>query len=317
LITQAVANNAKMSPDSRRNVIRTLVINGYVLESFETPTPGTSLIRVRKTDSLGAPARSLLLFADVVSAGLQRRLLGDAKLHNSTPIVVSTAGRITLPNTIRCLRLREFYQLLGGEVRTDRIFDPKLKSIMTKLGHNKLPRSFAGRPDDLLEMYCQESLQFLLQCPVRRYGQERRFEKLPDGLALGRTKLNICFDAKSYGKRFQPSANDIRQFASYVIDLNNHYSSYVGPISLFLVISGSFSSDEVAIKEKIDDFPAMCGTPMVFMRAQDLASAVQLARPVIGHRSAINWRRILVPYTFEPKRLRDELSRIRKDRVVT
>ena len=49
----------------------------------------------------------------------------------------------------------------------------------------------AGKPDDMLELYSEECLEYMLECPVRRYGQERRFERLPDGLALGRNKLNI------------------------------------------------------------------------------------------------------------------------------
>lgn len=168
------------------------------------------MIRVRKTDTLGAQARSILLFADNVSDALHQRLSGDAKRYDSTPLVIATGARIKLSTPTRVIHLREFYQLLGGEVRTDRIFNPKLRSIMDDLGHNQLPPGFLGTADDLLESYSQEALQFLLECPVRRYGQERRFEKLPDGLALAKNKFNVGFDAKAYERRFHPSANDIR-----------------------------------------------------------------------------------------------------------
>lgn len=305
-----------MSPASRRNVIRTLVINGYVLEQFETPTSGASLIRVWRTDALGAKARSILLFANSVSNGLHNRLTGDAQRHNATPMVIATGRQIKLRAPTRVIHLREFYQLLGGEVQTDRIFDPKLKSILRQLGHNRVPEGFSGTADDLLEAYCKEALQFLLECPVRRYGQERRFEKLPDGLALAKNKFNLCFDAKAYKGRFHPSANDIRQFVSYVRDLNDRYSDYIGPLALILVITGSLSVDERAIKNKVDDFFAECSIPMVFMKAEDLAVAVQLTRSAGRLRRAINWRRMLVPYVFDIRALRAELTRIRKDAVV-
>jgi hypothetical protein len=187
---------------------------------------------------------------------------------------------------------------------------------MFELGHNRLPPSFVGKADDLLEAYCEECLEFLLECPVRRYGQERRFEPLPDGLALGRNRFNLYFDAKAYGQEFHPSADDIRRFASYVRDFNVRYSSYVGPISLFLVISGSFSSDKDAIGEKINEFQAECGTPMAFIRASELANLVSESAKSLLSRAAINWRRVFAAQRFDIKRFRDELQRIKKDAIV-
>jgi hypothetical protein len=229
-------------------------------------------------------------------------------MNRSTSIVTS--------DSMREMTLSEFYNILGGEVRTDRVLVPNLPYVMSELGHNRLPRSFSGKPDDLLEIYCEECLEFLLECPVRRYGQERRFEPLPDGLALGRNRFNLYFDAKAYGSEFHPTADDIRRFASYVKDFNARYSSYVGPISLFLVISGSFSSDKHAIDDKISEFQAECGTPMAFIPASDLADLVSKCAKSIQSRAAINWRRVFAAQVFDMKRFRAELQRIGKDSIV-
>jgi hypothetical protein len=300
-----------------RNVVRTLLLNGYAIDSFARPATGASLLRVRKRDALGAEARTALLFSQTVSLGLRRRLTGEAQQHGATALLVLTRGVPTAgAPSIREISLSEFYNILGGEVRTDRILVPNLSNIMSELGHNRLPPSFSGKPDDLLEIYCEECLEFLLECPVRRYGQERRFEPLPDGLALGRNKFNLYFDAKAYGSEFHPTADDIRRFASYVKDFNLRYSSYVGPISLFVVISGSFSRDKNAIDDKISEFQTECATPMAFIRALDLANLVSECANSIQNRAAINWRRVFAAQIFDVKRFRDELNRIRKDSVI-
>ena len=300
-----------------RNIVRTLLLNGYAIDSFARPAAGASLMRVRKRDALGAEARMVILFTEKLSSGLRSRLNGEAQQHNATAILVSTRpGPGGISGAAREINLTEFYNILGGEVRTDRILATNLESVMFELGHNRLPPSFAGKADDLLEAYCEECLEFLLECPVRRYGQERRFEPLPDGLALGRNKFNLYFDAKAYGLEFHPSADDIRRFASYVRDFNLRYSSYVGPISLFLVISGSFSGDKNAIGEKINEFQAECATPMAFIRASELANLVSQSAKSLPSRAAINWRRVFASQLFDIKRFRDELQRIKKDAIV-
>jgi hypothetical protein len=302
---------------SVRNIVRTLLLNGYVIESFARPAAGASLVYVRKHDALGAEARAVLLFTEQLSAGLRSRLLGQAQRENATPLVVHTAAAsVAAGKSVREIKITEFYETLGGEVRTDRIFAKNIRSVMLELGHNRLPPGFAGKPDDLLESYCQECLQFLLECPVRRYGQERLFEPLPDGLALGRNRFNVYFDAKAYGQEFHPSADDIRRFASYVRDFNLRYSSYVGTISLFLIVSGSFSSDRNAILDKVNDFQAECSTPMALIRATDLADLVSECAKDSRRRAAINWRRVFLPQVFDMQRLKDELRRISKDALI-
>jgi len=56
--------------------------------------------------------------------------------------------------------LSEFYNILGGEVRTDRILVPNLSNIMDELGHNRLPPSFSGKPDDYSKSTAKNASNF-------------------------------------------------------------------------------------------------------------------------------------------------------------
>jgi len=240
----------------------------------------------------------------------------EAQRYGGLAISVNT-GTDVLSAGERLYMLSEFFALLGGEAKVDRILRADLKSTMIELGHNRLPAGFIGTADDLLEDYSKECFQFLFECPVRRYGQERKFEKRPDGLALGRRGMNFFYDSKAYGDRFHPTADDIRRFASYVDDFNNAYAAYVGRISTFIVISGSFSTDRNAILEKSNDLFAMCHTPLSFIAAGDLAEMVQLSCSAGRARGALDWKRVLVPGLVQISRLRSELSKVDKDRIVT
>lgn len=298
-------------------VIRTLLVSGYHITTFERATSNSFCVSVARHDRLGAQVRITLLFLGEGSKALLQRAEKDARRISATLIVVMLSTGLELPAELVRYSLADFFDVLGGEVATGRIFDQKLGAIMDELGHNRLPANVAGKPDDLLELYSEECLEFLLECPVRRYGQERRFERLPDGIALGRNKFNLFFDAKAYGGGFRPQADDIRRFASYVNDFNNRYRNYVGAISIFLVISGSFSDDAVAVKDKANDLLAECSTPMVMIKAQDLAAAVALVRKASCRRAAINWRRIFIPESFDIERLKGEIERITKDNIIS
>jgi hypothetical protein len=298
------------------NIVRTLLINGYVIDSFDNPSSQVWILHVRKIDILGAESQAVLLFADDVSGALAQRIEAEAKRCGAVTISVTIQSTVKNNFASRSYTLPEFFNILGGEVRIDRIFRPDLEAIMNDLGHNRLPHGFVGAADDLLEDYTKDCLQFLLECPVRRYGQERRFEKRPDGLGLGRDGFNLFFDAKAYSDVFHPDADDIRRFASYVEDFNRAYRAYVGSISIFLVVSGSFSSDEKAIIQKSNDLFAMCGTQLAFLEASDLARMVNLVRPVTQVRGAVNWKNVILPGRVVISRLETEIAKIGKDRIV-
>ncbi len=297
-------------------LIQTLLVNGYAITSFDHPASETYLIHVRKRDLLGGQALSLLLVASSVGTAIIHRFTKQAAVTGSTPIAISVAGPLSTPQDVTQYSIEEFFDALGGAILTDRVFDTNLPNTMSQLGHNKVPAGFIGKADDLLEAYSKDCIQFLLECPVSRYGQERRFERLPDGLALGRDQMNVYFDAKSYAAEFHPTADDIRRFADYVRSFNKSYSRFVGPIAVFVVVSGSFSSDALAVGEKANALLAECSTPLCMVKAEDLAHSVAMVKTDARRRSAINWRRILLPGIYDISRLKEELNRIRKDGVI-
>jgi len=298
------------------NIVRTLLINGYAIDSFDSPSPDVWIIHVRKIDILGAQSRAILVFAEDMSAALSHRVKSEAERYGGVAIAITSQGVKESDSSLRRYSLPEFFDILGGEIAVDRIFRPDLEAVMTELGHNRMPDGFIGTADDLLEDYTKDCLQFLLECPVRRYGQERRFEKLPDGLSLGRDSFNLFFDAKAYHEVFHPSADDIRRFASYIEQFNQVYRQYVGPISIFVVVSGTFSTDEKAIAQKSNDLFALCQTQLGFLESAELARMVNLVRPVAQTRGAVNWRNVIQPGRVSIGRLSAELEKINKDKVV-
>ena len=271
-----------------------------------------------KRDLLGAEVRILALFTETLGAALEARLAKQAQAQSATPIVIATGTPLNPQRaSIVSHALPQFYDLLGGEVRTDRIFRSDLQSLMNALGHNNLPQGMTGAADDLLEDYTKECLHYMLDCPVRRYGQERRFESLPDGVAFARNSTNLYFDAKAYRGSFHPSADDIKRFAAYISDFNSRYATIIGKIWRFLVVSGSFSTDRDAILERTFDLEAACNTHITFITASDLATSVNVVKDSGAKRSAINWKRVFSPGVFDLRRLKAEILRITKDRIIT
>src|SRR5262249_52968181 len=141
----------------------------------------------------------------------------------------------------------EFFGFFGGIINTGLILIPNLPQILDQLGHNKLPNGLTGDPDDLQELYVKECLQFIMESPTRRYGIDRCFESLPDGVVLSKEGFMLLFDSKSYSKGFSFEADDIKRFKSYVEDFRHRYSGLFGNILSFVVVTGEFKDSAGAI----------------------------------------------------------------------
>jgi hypothetical protein len=161
----------------------------------------------------------------------------------------------------------------------------------------------------------KEGLEFLLESRGWRYGQERLFEALPDGLLLGRDQLNLYFDGKAYEKGFHPSADDIRRFAAYVNDFNKRYGGDLGRLHAFLVVSGSFIAEEQALKDKATDLYAACGTQLCYLAAKDLGEIITILREKPSNRTAVNWMRIFSQMRIKPNSVTAEIKRVAKDQL--
>lgn len=209
-----------------------------------------------------------------------------------------------------------FFESIGAWMNTGLILIDGLPKLINELGHNKCPSGLTGSPSDLLEIYTKEALQYLLESPAKRYGQDRSFESLPDGLVLGKSRLNILFDAKAYSGGYSISADDIKRFASYVQEFNDRYSSFVGRVYSFTIVTGTFLDSPESLQNRRDELYQLCQTQLSCITAQTLGNLVQLARAHSSFISSVKWINIFSQNIITEKMLEDEFTRIKKDNIV-
>jgi hypothetical protein len=248
--------------------------------------------------------------AEAPSANVLEMLRRTAEQNQSQPLAITNRKLSGVPT----LKPEKFFELLGGEIRSDRIIRDDLPTILNELGHNRLPNNFTGTPENLLEAYVKEGLEFLLESRGWHYGQDRLFESVPDGIVLG--KLNLYFDGKAYKKGYHPSADDIKRFAGYVNEFNERYATSVGRIHSFVVVSGSFTAKKNALEKKAADFYARCSTQLCYVTAADFGQIVTQVRLASVNRSALKWANVFSQLRIEPTSIASELRRITKDRII-
>ena len=293
------------------SAIRTLLVSGYIVTDVNRISARAALLSIRRRDPLGGLAASTLLLADAPSANVVEMLKAAAQQSASQPLIVTNNPVDGIPT----MSPESFFRLLGGEIRSDRVTRDDLSDVLDQLGRNQLPHGLSGSADDLLEDYIKESLEYLLESRGWRYGQDRLFESLPDGLILGRERLNIYFDGKAYEKGYHPSADDIKRFAAYTDDFNKRYSIHVGRLHAFLVVSGKFSKPG-ALPEKASEFYSSCATQLCFLSGQELGNIVADVRAQPGPKSAIAWRNVFSRPRITRATVASELRRITKDDIV-
>ena len=209
---------------------------------------------------------------------------------------------------------KKFFDYFGSIINSGLILIPNLSDILDDLGHNILPKGLIGEPDDILEFYVCELLQFLFMSPTRRYGKDRLFQKLPDGVVLGK-QFMILIDSKAYSSGFEFSADDIERFAFYVDDFNYRYSDYFGRVFTFLVVSGKFNDSLNSISKRSDELYKKCGCKLSCITSEKLGTIVTLLRSTPNNRSSIDWRNILSKLVVEIKDVENEVRRIQKDKI--
>jgi hypothetical protein len=193
--------------------------------------------------------------------------------------------------------------------------NPNLENILKDLGHNFIPKGMNGNAAELLEAYSKECLQFLVGGKGRRYGKERSFESLPDGAILG-NGINVLFDAKAYKGGFNPSADDLKRFQSYINDFNKKYSHFSEKIFSFIVVSGHFQVGEDALIGRSRELYEMCQTTLSFISSENLAVIIKISRDHAEFMSAINWKKILSHTIPNGNLLLHQIEKIKKDKIV-
>ncbi|WP_127131167.1 hypothetical protein [Pseudoflavitalea rhizosphaerae] len=294
-------------------IATTLIINGFKLNLISRPDKDSCIFVAHKRDILGASLPyAILVTNQALTDGQTKTLITVAEGQGATPLIVTNNGHSDL---IKTLRISEFEKLLGGFIDTGLVTLPGIAAIMDELGHNKVPTGLIGDADVLLEIYTKECLRYLLCAPGRRFGSERSFEKLPDGIILGGSTCNLMFDAKAYKSGFEFKADDIRRFSSYIEDFNDRYKNFY-KFKYFIVVSGHFNDSDDSIKGRSDELFNECGARICCIPACELGALSQLfiSRPL--QRNAIKWENVFVKHRISSKDLQDELSRLDKDKLL-
>lgn len=295
-------------------LMRTLLSNDFEPDTIKRVSPEFALLEVHKSDSLGISiGYTILLSVEKPSESALELLEKTATARRSRPIILSEAqpqSRLTWYHPDR------FYQILGGPVSSTLILTPDLPGVLDTLGRNLLPDGWSGKPDDYFEEYVKECLQFLLNSRAWRYGQERLFEKVPDGLIFGKNNLLLLFDAKAYNKGFTVSADDVRRFTSYVEEFHQKYETALPSIYIFLVVTAKFNQRKTALAVKSDETYAKCQTKLSFLEAKELGQIVELMKENISLRNSIDWKFVFSSTMITKAAVEDQLQALDRDNLL-
>jgi len=295
------------------NILSTLFVNGFHITKVDRLAHENNILHIYKYDRLGAIVKYSILFTEDTNEGvITDTLLQQSQVQSSTPIIINnnfTSQRCTTYTK------EKFFGFFGGLMNTGLILVPALPSIMDSLGHNELPAGLSGRPHDLHEVYVKECLQFIMESPARRYGIERSFESLPDGVVLSRQGFMLLLDSKAYAEGYGITADDMRRFQGYVNDFRMRYSSSFGPIMAFVVVAGHFSDSSNSITDRSLELYRLANSMLCCVTSQQLAEITQLLVNHPAERSSIDWKNIFIKPQIELQHVQAELNRISKDKI--
>jgi hypothetical protein len=308
-----------MTTRLRQDILSTLIINGFHVTKAQRHPEGSFVVSMHRYDQFGARIEYVVLFAsDDAITSLVKSTVLTARSHNALPLVVSNKE---ISNKCKRYSYEEFFAFFGGVINTGLLLLPNLPEVMATLGKNKLPPGLTGEPEDIHEIYVKECLSFVLESPTRRYGIDRRFESVPDGIVLGKNRLNFLYDSKAYSitKRrngFKFTADDLKRFAAYVKDYDSRYATYLGKAFTFLVVTGSFDDSEASIQNRSDELYRDAGCRLTCVTSEELARIVQLVMANASERLNIRWDGILNKLFVRATLVTDEVRRVKKDRLV-
>lgn len=303
-----------MTTEDFSAIISTLIINGFHIHQVDRFAPDNPIINAFTYDKLGAEIWYSILFSeDKSETPILETLKKVAKGFNSNPLLISD---FITPSGVKTFTKEQFFDFFGGTVNTGLILVPNLSNILNELGHNRLPDSFTGEPQILHELYINECLQFILGSPTRRYGSERLFTKLPDGVVLCRGKFMMLYDSKAYRDGFDISSDDINRFAFYVNDFNTRYSFSFGPIFSFVLVSGHFNETEKTISNRSSELYKQCNGKISCITSKELGDIVQIVKENPSISASINWKNVFSYHLIEAKNVQQEISRIKSDKLL-
>jgi hypothetical protein len=216
--------------------------------------------------------------------------LERAAQYERSALVVVGAATASDP-VVPILSVHEFLGRLGGPVPALIPLEREYPERLRVLGHNALPSGLAGKADTIFEQYVHAGLQFILQDRVLRYGQDRLFEALPDGLVAGHRSPLMLYDAKAAKYGYDVTVNSIRQFADYVRKFHSRYETFTGRLYAFLLISGDFAA-EGTLEERSAQLFSECGVPLRTVTSEEMSKIVALFAERPSYRQAVDWKNV-------------------------
>ena len=288
---------------------------GFDIDQVERK-PNLLALHMRRSDEFGNRIRYLLAYAGdaVVSSADAEGLRKVA--HSEGASLVIASNNTNLSSNLTVLTKPQLLGKVGGVVSSVMVLEPEYGDCLKKLASNSVPDGLQGTADDLFESYVHAGLQFLLRGRVIRYGQERRFEAVPDGLAMSTNAPIMLYDCKAADGNFEFNKTVIRQFADYVQQFHRRYEGYLGRLHAFVAISYKFQSENV-IMERSNELYGECGIPLVCLTAEDLAEMVSLFANRPAFRTIIEWKTIFVPPILKRNKVQEAVRARMRDGVVT
>ncbi len=267
---------------------QTLFANGYIQCQGRRTQDGL-LLTYEKNDRLGASVRYLIVLADrnIEESHLEEfRNLANRE-SASLIIIGETEDRIPEP----VYTFDRFISRFGGPVSSLVPLRTTFEDEITALGQNELPRGLSGYPNELFEEYVGAALQFMTGRLIIRYGKDRRFESVPDGIAISCRKY-VLYDTKASKAGFKFEQETLRQFADYVEDFNKRYGTAHGTPYSFVCFSGLFRDSIESLHRRSQELYAKCSVPLACFDSRTVASICRLLSKIPKIRQAIDWERI-------------------------
>jgi hypothetical protein len=297
------------------HVVRTLVGSGFQVKNV-VRKPSCLVFHATRRDEFGVEATYLLALVGEakLSTAEVNGLKKTASYQSASLIIIGETVDPDIEGVV-IVTYSDFMQKLGGAISSYLPLETTYGQQLNILGQNSLPDGLVGIADDLFEEYVRVGLQFLLGNRVIRYGQDRRFEALPDGVAFASEQLILLYDCKAAAEGYDVNRNTIRQFSDYVETFHRRYERYIGRVHAFLVISGNFQSEDT-LDDRSRDLLAECHVPLAFLTAEHMGEVVKMLVERPTYRQSLDWKRIFSGGKVLPANVRKNLRARTKDKII-
>jgi hypothetical protein len=304
-----------MPEEELPNLMRTLLAAGFDVTRVDRK-PNYLALTLGRPDAFGIGIKYILAYAgDRLISMADLEVLKKLSAKESSALVVVSKNQSSSEDSTVMLTRAKLFSLVGGIVSSVLPLEPEYGDQLRILAKNEQPKDLSGPPDDLFEAYVHAGFQFLLRGRVLRYGQERRFEAVPDGLVLGKGGLLILYDAKAAADYYEITKTTIRQFADYVKQFHSRYEQYVGRVHAFAVVSYAFQ-DQGVLADRSNELYAECGIPLVCITADSMAHMVSLFadRPIF--REIVDWKNIFAAPVLKFSKVKQAVDARKRDKVI-